>query len=360
LRPVLPHPWYQLALVIDVSVLRLLLLGVTGWLDRREREALAYLIEENRVLRRQIGGRRLQLTDDDRRRLAVRAYHLGRAALREVATLVTPETLLRWHRQLVARKWTSTRQQTSRCGVVAEIRRLIVRMAAEKPTWGDTRIQSALKNLGHHVGRSTVARILKAEGFPPAPTRPTSWHTFRRAHWGAIAGPISSPPVWTLQGLVTFYTVFVMDLASRGVRILGTTPHPDETFMHQIVRTLTMADAETCGVLICDRDAKWSASVRERLIEAGIRVVQTPYQAPNANAYAERFVRSIREECLDRIIPIGVGHFRRAVTEFVAHYHREPNHQGLENALSRGHQRRTAVGSIGRHASVDCSIITGA
>jgi transposase InsO family protein len=323
--------------MIDMSALQMWLVVLIGWLDRQEREALAYLIEENRVLREQIGGRRMQLTDDDRRRLAVRAYRLGRATLRDVATLVTPDTLLRWHRQLVARKWTYTGKRTSRRGVLAEIRQLIVRMGEENPTWGYTRIQGALKNLGHQVGRSTIVRILKAHGLPPAPTRPTSWQTFLRAHWGAIAAAdFFATEVWTWQGLVTFYTVFVIDLASRRVRILGITPHPDDGFMRQIVRTLTMADAEQCDVLICDRDAKWSASVRDRLNEAGIRVVQTPYQAPNANAHAERFVRSIKEECLHRIIPIGEGHFRRAVTEFIAHYHRERNHQGLENALIQG------------------------
>ena len=207
---------------MDVSVVQLLLLAVTGWLDRREREALAYLIEENRVLRRQLGRRRLRLTDDDRRRLAVRAYRLGREALRDVAALVTPDTLLRWHRQLVARKWTYTRKRTSRCGVLAEIRQLVARMAEDNPRWGYTRIQGALKNLGHQVGRSTVARILKAQGLPPAPTRPTSWQTFLRAHWGAIAAAdFFTTEVWTWQGLVTFYTVFVIDLASRRVRILG-------------------------------------------------------------------------------------------------------------------------------------------
>jgi putative transposase len=144
-------------------------LGVLiGWLDRQEREALAYLIEENRVLRTQLGGRRLRLTDDDRRRLAVRAFRLGRQALRRVATIVTPDTLLRWHRQLVAQKWTYARK-SSRRGVLAEIRRLIVRMAEDNPTWGYTRIQGALKNLGHRVGRSTIARILKVRGLPPVP-----------------------------------------------------------------------------------------------------------------------------------------------------------------------------------------------
>ena len=126
-------------------------LGVlTGWLDRREREVVAYLIEENRLLRRQLGNRRVRLTDDDRRRLAARAYRVGRAALREIATIATPDTLLRWHRQLIARKWTYARKP-ARCGVLLRIQRLVVRMAEENPTWGYTRIQGALKNLGDRV-----------------------------------------------------------------------------------------------------------------------------------------------------------------------------------------------------------------
>jgi transposase InsO family protein len=323
--------------VIDASVLRLLLLTITSWLDRQERAALAYLIEENRLLRRQLGVRRLRLTDDDRRRLAIRAYRLGRRALCDVATIVTPDTLLRWHRQLVARKWTYSKRRTSRCGVLAEIRHLVVRMAAENPTWGYTRIQGALKNLGHTVGRSTIARLLKAHGLPPVPQRPTSWQTFLRAHWGMIAGAdFFTTEVWTCRGLVTLYTVFVIDLATRRVQVLGMTPHPEEVFIRQVARTLSMADGRVCRVLICDRDAKWSAAVRERLEDAGIRVVQTPFRAPNANAHAERFVRSVKEECLDRIIPIGEGHFRRALTEFVTHYHAERNHQGLDNALLEG------------------------
>jgi hypothetical protein len=164
-------------------------------------------------------------------------------------------------------------------------------MAEENPTWGYTRIQGALENLGHQVGRSTIARILIAHGIPPASKRPTSWQTFLCAHWGAIAAAdFFTTEVWTWRGLVTFYTVLVIGLASRRVQILGATPHSDDAFVRQITRTLTMADAQTCRVLICDRDAKWSASVRERLADAGFRFVQTPYQAPNANAYAERFV----------------------------------------------------------------------
>jgi putative transposase len=330
----------------------MLLLVLTGWLERREREALAYLIEENRLLRRQLGGRRLRLTEDDRRRLAVRAHRLGRRALREIATIVTPDTLFRWHRQLIARKWTHATLRSSRRGVLAEIRRLVVRMAEDNPTWGYTRIQGALKNVGHRVGRSTIARILKAHGLPPVPERPTSWQTFLRAHWGAIAAAdFFTTEVWTWRGLVTFYTVVVIDLASRRVRIVGSTPHPHEAFMRQVTRTLTAADdgfLRDHHVLICDRDATWSAAVRARLEEAGIRVVQTPRQAPNANAYAERFVRSIKDECLSRVIPLGERHFRRAIAEYVKHYHRERNHQGLANELMDGAPAPSSVGRIRR------------
>ena len=203
-----------------------------------------------------------------------------------------------------------------------------------------TRIQGALKNVGHRVGRSTIRRILKAAGLPPVPQRPTSWRTFLKAHWGVIAGAdFFTTEVWTWRGLVTYYTVFVIDLASRRVHVLGSTPHPSDLFMDQIVRRVTAADDGALvghRVLICDRDRKWSGAVRQQLGDAGIHVVLTPARAPNANAYAERFVRSIKDECLDRIIPFGERHFGHVITEcteFVEHYHRERNHQGLANRL---------------------------
>jgi transposase InsO family protein len=333
--------------VIDASMFYLLLMVLTGWLERQEREAVAYLIEENRILGAHLRGR-LRLTDEERRRLARHGHRLGRRRLRDIATVVTPDTILRWHRQLIARKWTYA-MRPGRRGIRAEIQRLVVRMATENPTWGYTRIQGALKNLGHRVGRSTIARLLKAGGLLPVPQRPTLWQTFLQTHWGAIAGAdFFTTEVWTWRGLVTYYTVFVIDLASRRVQILGSTPHPDAAFMTQIVRTVTMADAEMRPrVLICDRDAKWSAAVRTRLREAGVRVVPTPFQAPNANAYAERFVRSIKEECLDRLIPLGERHLRHAITEYVEHYHRERNHQGLDNRLIAG--PANSVGPMRRH-----------
>jgi putative transposase len=247
--------------------------------------------------------------------------------------------LLRWHRQLIARKWTYA-SQPERRGILLETQRLVVRMAEENPTWGYTRIQGALKNVGHRVGRSTIRRILKSAGLPPVPQRPTSWTTFLRAHWRVIAGAdFFTTEVWTWRGLVTYYTVFVIELASRRVQVLGSTPHPTELFMGQVVRMVTTVDDGLLAshrVLICDRDRKWTRAVRRGFAEAGIRVVLTPTRAPNANAYAERFVRSIKEECLDQMIPMGERHFRHALTEFVEHYHRERNHPGLDNRLIAG------------------------
>jgi transposase InsO family protein len=318
-------------------------MAVAGWWADGQQATVAYLIEENRILRARVRGR-IRFTDEERRRLAVHGHRVGRRRLRQVATIVTPDTILRWHRQLIARKWTYV-SRSGRRGVLKEIQHLVVWMAEENPTWGYTRIQGALRNVGHRVGRSTIARILKAHGLPPVPQRPTSWQTFLRAHWGEIAGAdFFTTEVWTWRDLVTFYTLFVIDLASRRIQIVGSTPYPDALFMRQVGRTLTAAEdglLRDHRVLICDRDRKWSRDVRQLLEDEGIRVVQTPYQAPNANAHAERFVRSIKDECLDRIIPIGERHFRQAVTEFVAHYHCERNHQGLDNALIDDRSRPT-------------------
>jgi transposase InsO family protein len=316
--------------------LYILVAALTGWVTRQQQAALAYLVEENRVLRAHVRGR-LRLTDTERRRLAARGRVLGRRQLQALATIVTPDTLLRWHRQLIARKWTAGRRRAGRPGVMLEIRRLVVQLATENPTWGYTRIQGALQNLDHRVARSTIAKVLREQGPPPVPERPTSWQTFLRAHWAHLVGAdFFTTEVWTARGLITYYTLFVIELKSRRVRIVGSTPHPDGRFMHQVARGLVAADEGPLSpgyVLVCDRDAKWSGPVRAVLASGGVRMVQTPVRAPNANAYAERFVRSIKAECLNRVVPLGEGHFRHLLREYVAHYHHERNHQGVGNAI---------------------------
>jgi putative transposase len=321
----------------DVYPLQVLLVTLAGWVNRHQQHLIEYLMEENRVLKGQLDGRRLRLTDDQRRRLAAKGHRLGRRILRQVATIVTPDTILRWHRRLIAWKWTFIRKRPGRPGVMKKISTLTVRMATENPAWGYTRIQGALKNLDHSVARSTVAKVLKDHGIPPAPDRPSSWRTFLRAHWGAIAGAdFFITEVWTPRGLLTYYTLFVLDLRSRRVHVVGSTPTPDAGFMAQTARRLTDAvDGFLVGyrVLICDRDSKWTDEFRRIVQGAGVRLVLMPVRAPNANAYAERFVRSIREECLDRLILFGERRLLRALDEFVAHYHGERNHQGLGNEL---------------------------
>jgi putative transposase len=230
-------------------------------------------------------------------------------------------------------------RRPGRPGIMREVSALIVRMATENPAWGYSRIQGALRNLDHRVARSTVAKVLKNHGISPAPGRPASWRTFLRAHRGAIAGAdFFTTEVWTSGGLRTYYTLFVLDLRSRRVQVVGSTPNPDAGFMAQAARRLTdVVDGFLAGqrVLICDRDDKWTREFRGLLEGAGVRVVLTPLQAPNANAHAERFVRSIREECLDRLILFGERRLIRAVDEFVAHYHGSGTIRGSATDWSR-------------------------
>jgi putative transposase len=205
---------------------------------------------------------------------------LGRGLLREFATLVTPDTILRWHRELVARKWTYPRQRPGRPGVPKAIRQLVLRMATDNPQWGYTRIQGALKNVGPRVARSTIASILRAEGLPPRGGWSTAWSTFLRAHWPAlVAADFFTTEVWTGRGLVTYYTLFVIELHSRRVRIAGATRYPDNAFVLQAMRELTDAVDGVVGpgrILICDRDPKWSIAVEGFLNDEGVRIIRTP------------------------------------------------------------------------------------
>jgi putative transposase len=199
--------------MVDLFPLQFLLATWAGWVNRRQLDVIEYLRAENQVLKAQLGRRRLWLTNDQRRRLAAKGHRLGRRVLREVATIVTPDTILRWHRQLIAYKWTQERRRVGGPGILKEIEQLTVRMAKENSRWGYTRIQGALRNLGHQVARSTIANILKGHGIEPAPDRPSSWRTFLAAHWGTIAAAdFFTTEVWTLRGLVTYYTLFVIDL----------------------------------------------------------------------------------------------------------------------------------------------------
>jgi transposase InsO family protein len=282
----------------------------------------------------------LLFTDGQRRGLALRAKTVGRKGLFGIDTLVTPDTLLRWYRRLIARKYDGSQTRSpGRPKTAAEIEGLIVQMARDNPRWGYTRIRGALHNLGHEIGRNTVKRILLENGFDPAPIRKNgmSWKTFLKAHWGAIAATdFFSVEVLRRTGLVRYFVLFIIDLETRRVEIAGIVQQPDGEWMKQIARNLTDAEEGFLnGVryLIHDRDPLFTEAFREVLGSSGVRTVKLPSRSPDLNAYAERFVRSIKSECLAQIIPLGERHLRTAVTEYMEHYHLERNHQGLENEL---------------------------
>ena len=232
---------------LSLAPLKFLILMFAGWISRQQLDVIEYLQEENRVLKERLGGRRLRFTDAERRRLARKAQALGRRVLNELDTLVTPDTLLRWYRELVASKWNySGRRGPGRPRVMKTIGDLILRMALENPSWGYTRIRGALANLGHEVGRGTIASILKEDGIEPAPERGkhTRWSTFLQAHWECLtATDFLTIEVCTLKGLVTNYILFFIDIASRPAHIGGVTAHPGNEWMVQIARNITDVDA---------------------------------------------------------------------------------------------------------------------
>ena len=263
-----------------LSSLHLLLMMFAGRVNRYQLDVIEYLREENRLLKERLGDRPIHFTDAERRRLARKAKMLGRKVLNELETLVTPDTLMRWYRELVASKWDyRDRRGPGRPRVMKDIVDLIVRMALENRSWGYTRIKGALANLGHQVGRGTIANILREHGIEPAPERDkhTSWCTFLKAHWDCIAATdFLTVEVLTLRGLVTHYLLFFIDIAARSVHIAGTTTNPDTPWMMQAARNLTDIDEGFLRgkrYLILDRDIKYSDAFRSLLVRDGIKII---------------------------------------------------------------------------------------
>ena len=218
---------------------RFVLIAVSGWMNGRQSSLIDYLREENRVLREQLGGKRMHFTDDQRRRLAAKAKGLGRKVLVELGTIVTPETLLAWHRRLIAQKYDGSKKRgPGRPQTPGKIENLVVQMAKENRTWGYRRIQGALANLGHDIGRGTIAAILARHGIEPAPERErkTTWKEFLGQHWDLIvAADFFTIEAWTRRGLQRFIVLFLIEVSTRKVQIAGIAPiangcdEPDRT-----------------------------------------------------------------------------------------------------------------------------------
>jgi putative transposase len=254
--------------------------------------------------------------------------------------LVTPETVLRWHRALVRRKWTfRQRRRVGRRPTDATLAALIVRLATENPRWGYARIHGELCKLGHAVGRSTIRAVLKRHGIPPAPRRRQgggTWRQFLAQHRDAVL----ACDYFTIETLAlkTLYALFFIELGTRRVHLASCTAHPTVAWVTQQARNLTWAlQDEGCAFrfLVHDRNAKFPPAFDAVFAAEGIAVGRTPDRAPTANAYAERWVRSARAECLDHLLIVGERHLRRVLAEYVAHYVAHYNearpHQGLDH-----------------------------
>jgi putative transposase len=240
---------------------------ITGTVDHELLLRNEYLAAENRILRGQLKGR-LKFSDAERAKLGEIGRRLGRKALGEVATAALPDTILAWYRRLVARKFDGSqkRRTPGRPRINREVEELIVRMAEENRSWGYDRIVGALANLGHEVSDQTVGNVLQRHGLPAAPERKhtTTWATFIRAHLAVLAGTdFFTAEVLTLRGLVTYYVLFFIHLESRKVDIAGITVHPNERWMQQMARNVTMEGCGTlrdCRYLLHDRDTKYTTS----------------------------------------------------------------------------------------------------
>lgn len=254
--------------------------------------------------------------------------------------LVTPDTLMRWYRDLIARKYDgSKKRKAGRPSKSKEIQELILQMARENLTWGYTRIQGALENLGYVVGRGTIRRVMLKHGLDPAPTRRKgmTWAEFLWIHRDQVAAAdFFTMEAMTLKGLRPYLVLFVMEVSTRKVHIAGIAPDPDGPWMQQMGRNLTDAfDGFLLGkrYMLHDRDPLFTSAFRRLLRDSGTIPFKLPARSPNLNADAERFVRSIKEECLDRVIFFSEEALERAIFEYAEHYHEERNHQGLGNRL---------------------------
>ena len=319
---------------------QLLLAGVAGWMNRKHQQVIEYLLEENRILREQLGKKRLSFSEVQKRRLAAKAKTIGLGRLKVIAQVASPQTLLKWFRDLIARKYDgSPNRGPGRPSTAAELKEVVLRLAKENRGWVYTRIQGTLAHLGHEIGRTTIREILLGAGLAPAPERRRgkTWKEFLRAHWEALSAvDFFEVEVLSLGGLQRYWVMVVMELCTRRVTIAGIIVEPTGAWVEQVARGLADGFGGVLGrqrYLIHDRGAVFTETFQSLLAAVEVKTLKLPARAPNLNAHLERWIRGIREECLDHLILFSEAFRREVVGEYVAHFHRERPHQGLGNEI---------------------------
>ena len=318
----------------------IILTMLAGWINQHQQDVIEYLKTENAILKEKIGKKRIILSDEQRRKLAVLAKRIGRNGLNEICGIFSPETLLKWHRMLIARKYDGS--QSPRIGrprISEELRNVIIKMAKKNRGWGYTRIQGVLQYLGFKVCHSTIANILKKEGLEPQPDRQkkTTWAEFIRSHWQSLAAiDFFTAEVYTLKGLTRYMVLVAIDYSTRKVEIAGIIEQAHGTWMQQMARNLTdpfSGFLKNKRYVIRDRDPLYTDAFLKILKAGGIEAIKSMPMAPNFSPYIERFIRSIKSECLEKMLIFGEAHLRYIVQNYIEHYHFERPHQSLNNNI---------------------------
>jgi transposase InsO family protein len=309
-------------------------------------DVIDYLNEQVQVLleKQEKQGKRIILTDNQRIRIAAKARKLSRENLVHYTKMFTPDTIIKWYHKLIAQKYDGSkkRQSLGRPKIAQETIFWILKLRRENPRWGSRKIADVLNNLGFQVCRATVQNVLLEYGHNPDPQTKTTWAQFLKTHWNIIAAcDFFSVELLTPKGLIRCMVFFAIDLSSRKVEILGVKADPDGQWMMQIARNITDYEngfLKDKKYLIHDRDPLYTYDFHEILKSVGVEPIKLPAQSPNLNAYAERFVKTIKEECLNHLILSTEEQLRYVLSEFMEYYHTGRIHQGLDKIIDPKHE----------------------